>query len=61
MHHNDLAEWWLREAIKELVARDGHPDVRLDAWEREITRAYCEAFAKRGLPYEDDQSEPTPP
>ena len=28
--HIDLGDWWLRQAIKETVARDGHGDVRED-------------------------------
>jgi hypothetical protein len=51
--HVDLAEWWLRQAIKERVAQDGHPDIRMDSFGREIERAYRAAFAKRGWDYDE--------
>jgi hypothetical protein len=45
-HQVDLGEWWLRQAIKETIARDGHADIREDPiWRdafrglRELTRS----------------------
>jgi hypothetical protein len=54
VHHVNLAEWWLRQAIKETIARDGHPYVRLGVLDRDLMRAYREAFAKRGIPFDDE-------
>jgi hypothetical protein len=33
--HTDVGEWWLRQAIKEAIARDGHDDIRVEMRERE--------------------------
>lgn len=44
--HFWIAESRLREAIKELVARAGHPDVKLEYGTRILKRAYEEAAAK---------------
>jgi len=45
--HVDLAEWWLRQAIRETVARAGHPDIRMEPFDRNLARAWRDAFAKR--------------
>lgn len=43
-HHVDLGEWWLRQAIKETVARDGHEDIREDPIWREALRSAAKFF-----------------
>jgi hypothetical protein len=37
--HVDLGEWWLRQAIKETIAREGHGDVREDPVWRDALRS----------------------
>ncbi len=44
--HLWVAEVRLREAIKEIVAREGYPLIRLDSWERAMQRAFEAARAQ---------------
>jgi hypothetical protein len=55
--HIDLGDWWLRQAIKETVARDGHGDVREDPIWRDAlirTRKMTQALENA----EADQEQP---
>ena len=44
--HVDLGESWLGQAIKETVARDGHPDLRKPLKQRDLERRWDAAIAK---------------
>ena len=61
-HHTDLGEWWLRQTIKETIARNGHEDVREDPLWREAFRGAFEYLSDHGdVQPESSEDEIDPP
>jgi hypothetical protein len=46
--HTDVGDWWLRQAIKETIALDGHDDIRMDALWRGAFRGAFEYLSEHG-------------
>jgi hypothetical protein len=54
--HTDLGEWWLRQAIKQTVANDGHPEILDDLLWRDAHRA-ARDFLQSQQTEDDDEDE----